>query len=316
MPTGHFTDADRALHDQLTARLAGSSVPAPSLRSLQEWRRLGLVPQEVERLGRGRVVVTYPPEALDRAEEVARALKRLDVMPLVILGLFGAGRTMTERALREAFRWIFDRDEAAGVRLLSLAHDESPRFSEAVYRGAGRAAGEVPEFVEQLNRLAQATAGAEAAEPDVATGEPVVCTSRQVREDMIRDLAAAYIDPAQVTGDYEGLLDDIDPSMLDEVGELPTIAEMRQAIDTATFGEIVAGRDVLRAGFREYVPRLAPGSAVVDYIAATFNDPRTGIEIACALVAGLAVERRANAAALAGSRRAGWDRAAGAGIHS
>ena len=277
-------------------RLKDSGIKAPSLRLLQEWRRLGHIPYVVERLGYGRTRSFYTPDALDRAEEVARALHSLEKMSIVTLGLFGIGRTAKEKALRSAYRWVFDRDESFGVGLLTAAREGASSYTKLVYRATSSMRREVPAAVDELNRLAKEAAAEESQELDLATGKPTRFTSREIRERWFADIAALLIDPATVEGGYEHFLiamgiEEDAIGATEDLGGAPSIAEMRDAIERSTFEELLEARDALRAGFRSQVA-LMPSSPILTFVLTTFDEPRTGFELACALASTLALVHR------------------------
>jgi len=65
----------------------------------------------------------------------------------------------------------------------------------------------------------------------------------------------------------------LDVDAIDEMGGAATFAEMQQAIDESTYDELIAARDIVRRDFLQEVLPLWPGSPVMAFIAANFDNP-------------------------------------------
>lgn len=276
-------------------------------RQLQDWRRLGLVDHEVRSLGRGRGrEASYPPQAVGQVREIKRLLALFGKLDLVVLALFGVGRTPTEKAFRKAFANLVESDVEAGHRTLTARDDDSPAFSDRVRRGSSSMAREVPEIAEKLRDLTRSQAK-ERIEEDKQRAKNLQVPrdtgsrgteARRAREDVVGDLVAALVDPDEGDGTerilYEAIglsgdvLDDID-----HAGGAVTFAEMQQVVDELSYEDLIAARDNMRQGF-SHVERFQ-GSPLVAFITSYFEDPAVvGVALAMSVASGIAMVRRSS----------------------
>jgi hypothetical protein len=285
VPTNRATEADQEV-------VASSGV---GVRRFQTWRRLGLVPGPVvQRLGRGRgTQSTYPEGTADRVAEIAALVDRARSLHTVVLGVFGTGRTPTERAVRDAYAWTLDRWEAAGVE--GLAHFGEDTFSVRVRRFAAALGRDDPATLTRWNAHARAKARAERSMIDEVTGRKVHSTSRDVRERQTQGFLEHFVDPE--SGDASpifsamGLTDDA-MQAIDDFGGAASFGELRDSLDATTFVELVEVRDTLRAGWQQMIAPLMP-RGLADYFAANFDDPLSGgLYIALGIPSGLVLSRR------------------------
>jgi hypothetical protein len=298
MPTNLATPADLELCARLSDRLVTLWGKPVSPRQIQQWRRLGIVPAPgVEHLGRRGTRSTYPLEAVDRTQEVAELLGQTQNLHIVVLGLFGVGRDPTERAVRNAYRWMFDRWEQKAFRL--LAKFEQPGggvgFAQEIRRIASSLGHDAPGVIDRWNRRARTMAQAERSMTDVATGQPVRTSSRDVRERDVVDMVSGLIDPEPGKGEDFVRVIGIDEAHIAEVQRLgggPSFADMRSALDAITWTQLIAIRDETRLQWSEMVSPLLPKD-LVDYFSEHLDKPRTGgVEIALSLLSGAALARR------------------------
>jgi hypothetical protein len=220
-------------------------------------------------------------------------------LSFVTLALFGVGHNPTEKALRKAFKNVIERDVKRSHEMLSARNQRAARFGDWVRRGSASMAKEVPEAAEKLWALARAEA--EERIHDLGSSEtgPLRTEARRAREGAIGDLAASLVDPDQSDGSesilYEAMGLDVDA--IDEMGGAATFAEMQQAIDESTYDELIAARDIVRRDFLQEVLPLWPGSPVMAFIAANFDNPSlVGVALAFSVAGGLATGRRATKA--------------------
>lgn len=167
-----YTEADRAL----SAKLAEVGFKA-SPRAIQDWRRKGLIDHEVRSLGPWGTEVRYPTQALAQADEACRLLRLCGRAHLVVLALFGVGRTPTERALRDALKWVVDQFVKAGTR--TLANEGTPALRDQVRRGSSSMSKQLPEVAASLREQ-----GSEEAKTLTAWYSPLV-GSRVSRENTV-----------------------------------------------------------------------------------------------------------------------------------
>ncbi|MGO9300224.1 MAG: hypothetical protein ACLQEG_07840 [Acidimicrobiales bacterium] len=222
-------------------------------------------------------------------------LAQYDNLSFVTLALFGVGCNPTEKALRKAFKSEFERDVRRSHAMLVARNQGAWSFADWVRRGSASMAHGLPEVGESLRALVHAEA--EERVYDYATGQTgsVRTEERRARESAVGDLVAALTDPDQSDGSesivYEAMGLDVDA--IDEIGGAATFAEMQQAIDDSTYEELLAARDLVRRDFMQEVVPLWPGSPVMAFITANFDDPSlVGVAFALSVAGGLATGRR------------------------
>lgn len=113
MPRGSPSQADLALIEALHER---GLVVSPY--QLERWRRLGLIPRNVRRwLGRGKgSTAEMPDDAIDVVTLVAQQMQQGRSRHITTLHLIITGNSVTEAALRDAFRWVIDRVAPTSAR--------------------------------------------------------------------------------------------------------------------------------------------------------------------------------------------------------
>lgn len=292
MPTGRGTAADAKLIHQLAKR----NVPV-TVRQLQERRRLGIIdPPEIVHHGRrGTQALDYPPGTVERIEQIEQMLSKHRDMDLVVLGLFGVGVNPRERALRDAYGGLFDDSEADDLRNLALANSGDPLFSEKLYDFASSMRKEIPEVVDRWNADSRARAREERQQVDPATGEVVHITSRDVRERDAQTWLLARIGDEggdatpflSAFGFRESLL-----AEMDEDGGTPTYAELRSALDAASYGELLRVRDLVRGSMSEFFAEALPESMAA-LLGPRLDTPDVvGLMVAAGVVSSLAWRER------------------------
>jgi hypothetical protein len=290
VPTGIETPADAQLIRQLARR--GIHV---TVRQLQEWRRLGILdsPRTIYHGRLGTEADEYPEGSEDRVATIVRVLKKYRQMYVVVLGLFGLGVNPTERALRGAYRKLFDiseRDDRKSHTIVESG-DFGPRMDD-ISESLRKA---VPGAMERWTADARERAREERMEEDVATGKKPRVTSKDIK---IRDtygwlsarLGESGADDApflRALG-YEEL-----PETVELVGEGgPSYAELRDALDAAEYKDLIRLRDQLLASRQEFISEALP-EWLRPFVEQHVEEPETfGMAIAGGVVSAFAFKAR------------------------
>lgn len=294
MPTGQATVADVEMIERVERR--GRKV---SVRQLQAWRRLGIIPgPPVVRKGRGKGTESgrYPDGAEDAVILVLDVLGKCERMPLVVLALFGAGVNPTGKALMNAYRWLVDRlaDAAAGG-LVEL--DEYGDRSGQHVRRFISASGEVPGVRQRWNRQAKAEADAERAMGEDYTGKPIATTRSDVRERGVRLLYESMLD--REDGDVRpfaaalGMDEQETDEQIGRTGGPPDVGELAAFLDEIDATVLVRLRDHLRSHWAETFAPALPRALAAE-VEARWDDPASaGLWVASMVLHAGAVCHRA-----------------------
>jgi hypothetical protein len=283
VPTHRPTEAD----ERLCNELANGHGLIVTVRQLQQWRRLGIIPApRVKHLGRGKGTRSiYPPGAADRVAEVAALVRQTGTLHTVVLGLFGTGRLPTERAVRAAYSWTLDQWEQRRNVLAAKRDNDAKAWSQEVRRVASGLRRDLAEPTEEWTQQARGVARAERATRDDVTGTKNNTSSKDIRGRDLGGFLDAMLDPGE--GDATPMLGPfLGPTLvrhIDDDGGLPTFAQQRTALDAVTIEDLVRLRDAARAGLREAIAAVVPRPVVARFDA-HYDDPLIGgIEIALGL---------------------------------
>ncbi len=292
MPTGQGTAADAKLIHELAKRDLSVTV-----RQLQERRRLGIIdpPEIVHRGRRGTEALDYPPGTVERVVQIEQMLSKHRDMDLVVLGLFGVGVNPTERALRDAYRGFLDKSEADDLKNLALANSDDPLFSEKLYDFASSMRKDIPEAIDRWNADSRERAREERQQVDYATGETIHVTSKDIRKrDAEAWLLARVGDEGgdatpfmSALGFREGLL-----TSMEEDGGPPTYAEIRTALDAATFEELLTARDLIRGSMSDFFTEALPESMAASLSERVDTPDVVGMMVAAGVVSAFVFRAR------------------------
>lgn len=291
MPTGKPTEADL----KLISEMALHGVPI-SIRQLQDWRRKGIIsgPNVVRHGRRGTESVGYSETAPLEVARVYYLLQEGSSMADVVVSLFGVGVTPTERALRSAYSSVLDTWEKKGRIGLVLADEPGTAYSQRVRRFAASIGRASPSALAKWNDSARERARAESEGVDFATNKRMKVSTRDIRERDTSSFLEAFVDG---TGDPFPILESMGmPSeaaeFVEEAGGWPAFSELRDAIDSLSFEDLVLLRDKARLFLRT---QSAPifSEAIVFALREEMDDPsKLGLSIAFGMLFPIALDRR------------------------
>ena len=277
-----------------------------SVRQIQDWRRKGIVsgPEIARRGRRGTEAIGYPTEAPMEVARVHYLLQEGSTMAEVVVSLFGVGVTPTEKALRNAYSSILDRWEASGRVGLTLSEEGGTAFAQRVRRFATSLGRESPEVLARWNGSARKRARELREEVDIATGERLRTSSREVRENDTADFVGAFIDGS---GDPYPILESVGlpenaADAIEEAGGLPTFGELRSAVELTSFTELVEVRDAMRNYMKTQIPPFFP-EAFLRAAREDMDDPsKMGLYVALGILYPIAISIRENEIGLTNRR--------------
>jgi hypothetical protein len=242
MPTGQGTKADQDLL-RVVAKL-GATV---TLRQLQTWRRIGLVPQPIiVRRGRlGTESVGYPEGTESVVASVKVMLDRCHKIQMVSLAVFGSGVNLPEKTVRNAYKWLLDRSELDDLRALTLANESHSAYSQFVRKNTLKLADFSEEIQERWMSSARQRAKAESRIPIFDTEETEHVSAQMIlerdTEELMESMVSGDGDPSRVL-EVMGF-SETDLENFEHDGGMPTFAELRRILDDATYEDLVEMRD-------------------------------------------------------------------------
>lgn len=257
MPTGTGTRADEELLRAVA--MLGATV---TVRQLQTWRRMGLVPQPVI-VRRGRLG-TQSAGYFEGAEIIVASVKlmldRCHKIQMVVLAVFGSGVDLPEKTVRTAYKWLLDHIESEDIRALTLANESHSAYSQFVRKNTSRLGDLSEEIKERWLTSAKKRAEAESRTPQYVNLEPEHVSRQMILERDTEDLMESMVSG---DGDPSRILEAMGFSEMDlenyrHDGGMPTIAELRRNLDDATYEELVEMRNEALERWRNLIDEGMP----------------------------------------------------------